>query len=157
MDNAVVFSTPAPTFVSITMGKSLLYRLFGVGKIPKLLRDTMGIEGIVVSDEGIPGSVTYRDFRAPGKYFSWKKQAFTGSVVVTNIRLVALMYSSFAVNVPFTDERIHKLQISFEGDRLVIAFDPGVFHDDWSGTIEYRFRTPQAQGMVKSIQDLSNT
>src|SRR5438552_12164425 len=131
------------------MAKSLLYRLFGVGKIPKLLNDTLRIEGVVVSHEGIPGSVTYRDFRAPGKYFSWKKQAFTGSVVVTNIRLVALIYSNFAVNVPFTDERIRKLQISVEGlDRLLIVFDPSLFHEHWSGTIEYRFRTPLAGEML---------
>ena len=140
------------------MAKSLLYRLFGVGKIPKLLGDTLRIEGIVVSDEGIPGSVTYRDFRAPGKYFSWKKQAFTGSVVVTNIRLVALIYSNFAVNVPFTDERIRKLQISIEGDdRLLIVFDPSLFHDNWSGTIEYRFHTRLALDIIKWIRDLSNS
>ena len=139
------------------MPTSLLYRLFGLGKIPKLLNDTLRIEGIVVSDEGVPASVTYRDFRAPGKYFSWKKQAFVGSVVVTNNRLVALMYSNFAVNVPFSDERIRRLQISVEGDRLLIAFDPKLFHDNWSGTIEYRFRTPQTADMIKWIHDLSHT
>ena len=140
------------------MAKSILYRLFGIGKIPKLLGDTLRIEGIVLSDEGISGSVTYRDFRAPGKYFSWRKQAFTGSVVVTNVRLVALMYANFAVNIPFTDERIRKLQISVEGaDGLLIVFDPSLFHDNWSGTIEYRFRTEQAGNMVKRIQDLIQT
>jgi len=140
------------------MAKSLLYRLFGVGKIPKLLGDTLRIEGIVVSDEGISGSVTYRDFRAPGKYFSWRKQAFTGSVVVTNVRLVALMYANFAVNIPFTDERIRKLQISVEGaDGLLIVFDPSLFHDNWSGTIEYRFRTEQPGNVLKWIQNLIQT
>src|SRR5438067_5082416 len=140
------------------MAKSLLYRLFGLGRIPKLLNDTLHIEGIVVADEGIPASVTYRDFRAPGKYFSWKKQGFVGSVVVTNVRLVALMYSNFAVNVPFTDERIRKLLISVEGaDGLLIVFDPSLFHDNWSGTIEYRFRTDQAANMLKSIQNLIQT
>lgn len=139
------------------MPKSLLYRFFGLGRIPKLLNDALHIEGIVVSDEGVPGSITYRDFRAPGKYFSWKKQGFVGSVVVTNVRLVALMYSNFAVNVPFTDERIRRLQISVEGDRLLIAFDPKLFHDNWSGSIEYRFRTPQAADMIKWIHDLSHT
>src|ERR1041385_8057364 len=139
------------------MAKSLLYRLFGLGRIPKLLNDTLRIEGIVVSDEGIPGSITYRNFRAPGKRFSWKKQGLVGSVIVTNVRLVALMYGSFAVNVPFTDERIRQLQISVEGDRLLISFDAKLFHDNWSGTIEYRFRTPQAAEMIKWIQDLSHT
>lgn len=139
------------------MPKSFLYRLFGLGRIPKLLNDTLHIEGIVVSDEGVPGSVTYRDFRAPGKYFSRKKQGFVGSVVITNVRLVALMYSSFAVNVPFTDERIRQLQISVEGDRLLIAFDPKLFHDNWSGTIEYRFRTDKAADLLNWIKDLAHT
>jgi hypothetical protein len=137
------------------MAKSLLYRLFGVGRIPKLLGDRLRMEGLVVADEGIPGSVTYRDFRAPGRYSSWRKQAFIGSVVVTNIRLVALMYSRFTVDVPFTDERIRQLQISRERDRLVIAFDASLFHDDWSGTIEYRYQTSQATEVIKWIQDLT--
>jgi len=139
------------------VAKSLLFRLFGVGRIPKLLGDRLRMEGIVVADEGIPGSVTYRDFRAPGRYSSWRKQAFIGSVVVTNIRLVGLMSSKFAVDVPFSDERIHRLQISRERDRLVIAFDASLFHDDWSGTIEYRYRTSEAAVIIKWIQDLTQT
>ena len=139
------------------MAKSLLYRLFGVGRIPKLVGDRLRMEGVVVADEGIPGSVTYRDFRSPGRYSSWRKQAFIGSVVVTNIRLVALMYSKFAVDVPFTDERIRRLQISRERDRLLIGFDASLFHDDWSGTIEYRYGTSQATEILKWIHDLTHT
>ena len=139
------------------MAKSLLYRLFGVGRIPKLIADRLRMEGIVVADEGISGSVTYRDFRAPGRYSSWRKQAFIGSVVVTNIRLVCLMQSRFAVDVPFTDERIHKLQMSRERDRLLITLDASLFHDDWSGTIEYRYRTSQAEEILKWIHELTQT
>ena len=137
------------------MAKSLLNRLFGVGKIPKLLADRLHMEGIVVADEGIPGSVTYRDFRAPGRYSSYRKQAFVGSVVITNIRLVTLMFSKFAVDVPFNDERVRGLQITRERDRLVIAFDASLFHDDWSGTIEYRYQTSKATEIIKWIQDLT--
>ena len=139
------------------MAKSLLYRLFGVGRIPKLLGDRLRIEGIVVADEGIAGSVTYRDFRAPGRYSSWRKQAFIGSLVVTNIRLVALMGSRFTVDVPFTDQRIRQLRISRERDRLLIALDASLFHDDWSGTIEYRYQTSQAAEIIKWVQDLTQT
>ena len=139
------------------MAKSLLYRLFGVGRIPKLVGDRLRMEGVVLSDEGVPGSVTYRDFRAPGRYSSWRKQAFIGSVVVTNIRLVCLMQSRFAVDVPFTDERIRGLQISRERDRLLITFDASLFHDDWSGTIEYSYRTSQAAEILKWIHDLLQT
>jgi len=139
------------------MPKSLLYRLFGVGRIPKLIGDRLRMEGIVLADEGIPGSVTYRDFRAPGRYSSWRKQAFIGSVVVTNTRLVALMSGRFAIDVPFTDERIRGLQMSRERDSLLIKFDAGLFHDDWSGTIEYRYRTSQAAEVLKWIQELTQT
>lgn len=139
------------------MAKSLLFRLFGVGRIPKLLGDRLRMEGIVVADEGIPGSVTYRDFRAPGRYSSWRKQAFIGSVVVTNIRLVGLRSSRFAIVVPFSDERIRQLRISRERDHLVIALDASLFHDDWSGTIEYRYRTSEAAVIIKWIQDLTQT
>jgi hypothetical protein len=139
------------------MPKALLYRLFGVGRIPKLIGDRLRMEGIVIADEGIPGSVTYRDFRAPGRYSSWRKQAFIGSIVVTNIRLVGLMSSRFAVDVPFTDERIRQLQISRDRDRLLIALDASLFHDDWSGAIEYRFQTSQAAEIIKWIQELTHT
>ena len=139
------------------MAKSLLYRLFGVGRIPKLIGDRLRMEGIVIADEGIPGSVTYRDFRAPGRYSSWRKQAFIGSLVVTNIRLVGLMQSRFAIDVPFTDQRIRQLQISRERDSLLITFDASLFHDDWSGTIEYRYRTSQAAEILKWIHDLTQT
>jgi hypothetical protein len=137
------------------VAKALLYRLFGVGRIPKLLADRLRMEGVVLSDEGIPGSVTYRDFRAPGRYSSWRKQAFIGSVVVTNIRLLGLMSGRFALDVPFTDERIRRLQISRERDRLLIALDASLFHDDWSGTIEYRYQTSEAADIIKWIQDLT--
>src|ERR1041384_147743 len=139
------------------MSKSLFYRLFGLGRIPKLLNDTLHIEGIVVADEGVPATVTYRNFRAPGRYSSWRKQGFVGSVVVTNVRLVALKGGKFAVDVPFTDKRIRQLQISIERGRLVIALDASLFHDNWSGKIEYRFRTEQAADIIKWIQDLSHT
>jgi hypothetical protein len=136
------------------MAKSLLYRLFGVGRIPKLIGDRLRMEGVVVADEGIAGSVTYRDFRAPGRYSSYRIQAFIGSIVITNVRLVGLMGSRFAVNVPFTDERIRQLQLSKDRDRLVIAFDASLFHADWS---EYRYHTSQAADIIKWTQDLTQT
>ena len=61
------------------MAKSLLYRLFGAGKIPAPLMSQLNAEGIILFDEGVKGSVTYRNFRAPGKRFSWRRQGFAGS------------------------------------------------------------------------------
>ena len=134
------------------MSKSLLYRLFGVGKIPEPLMSELKNEGIIMLDEGVKGSVTYRNFSAPGKRFSWRRQWFPASIALTKIRLLALRYSNPIINVPLTDERIRAMQFSLEnGAGLCAAFDAALFHADWSGTIEYRFRTPQGQQFLELL------
>ena len=55
------------------MAKTIFYRLFGLGKMPEQFKATLNSEGILLFDEGIKASVTYLDFRAPGKRFGWRK------------------------------------------------------------------------------------
>ena len=136
------------------MTKTFLYRLFGVGRMPAQWRVTLESEGLVLVDEGVAGSVTYRDFRAPGKRSAWRKVAFSGSIALTKTRLLALQYANPAINIPLDDERFKQLRISVEGEEtLLVAFDPSLFHDDWSGTMEYRFRTSQALAFLKRLGD----
>ena len=135
------------------MTKTLLYRLFGGGRMPQQWRSTIDSEGVVLFDEGIGGSITYRDFSAPGRRSSWRKVAFSGSIALTKTRLVALQYANPAINVPLDDSRLHQIQFSVEGeDKLLVAFNANLFHNDWSGTIEYRFRTEQALAFLKSLR-----
>lgn len=134
--------------------KTLSYKLFGVGKIPGQLAAALKSEGILLMDEGIRGSATYRNFRSPVRYANWKRQWYTASIVLTEVRLVALRYSRPIIDVPLTDERIRGLRFSLEeSDTLQVAFDAALFHDDWSGTIEYRFRTPQAQVFLDLLRE----
>ena len=136
------------------MAHTLLYRLFGVGRIPRQWRTMLESEGLVLVDEGIAGSVTYRDFRAPGKRSAWRKVAFTGSIALTKTRLLALQYANPAINIPLDDERFKQLRISVEGkETLLVAFDASLFHNDWSGTMEYRFRTSQAQTLFETLHE----
>ena len=133
--------------------KTLLYRFFGVGKIPEPLAATLKREGILVLDEGIRGTATYRNFRAPGRYSNLKRQWYTASIALTKARLVGLRYGQPIIDVPLTDERVRSLRFSLEGrDTLCVTFDAALFHDDWSGTIEYRFRTPQAQVFLDNLR-----
>jgi hypothetical protein len=67
------------------MAKPLLYRVFGVGKIPAPLMSQLQNEGIILADEGVKGSVTYRNFRAPGRRDSWRRQWFIGSIALTKL------------------------------------------------------------------------
>ena len=64
------------------------------------------------------------------------------------------MFRKSAIDVPLTDERLASMRFSVEPpDRLLIAFDAGLFHADWSGKLEYRFRTEQAQQFVDLIRE----
>jgi hypothetical protein len=137
------------------MAKSLLYRLFGVGKIPEALMSQLQSEGILSLDEGVKSSVTYRNFSAPGKRFSWRRQWFAASIVLTKSRLLALRHSNAIINVPLADKRIRAMQFSLENTTgLCAAFDGALFHPDWSGTIEYRFRTREAARLLELLRQL---
>jgi hypothetical protein len=136
------------------MAKTLLYRLFGIGKIPEQFMTTLKSEGILALDEGIRGSITYRDFRAPGKYSAWRRQWFTGSIVLTQVRLVSLLSLSTAIDVPLKDERIRSMRFAEEKEgTLLVAFDPSLFHPSWSGTLEYRFRTSEAPVFLAKLHE----
>jgi hypothetical protein len=138
------------------MKKSLLYRLFGIGKIPDEYRAALAGEGIILSDEGVKGSVTYRNFRSPGRISNWKRQWYPASIILTRTRLLAFAYSNQIIDVPITDERFRRLQFSLETETtLLVAFDASLFHDDWSGTIEYRFKTPHAQAFLDKLREQS--
>ena len=135
------------------MGKSLLYRLFGIGKISEPLRSQLQSEGMVLLAEAVKGSVTYHDFSAPGKRDLWRRQWYVASIALTKVRLLALRGNNKIIDVPLADERIRAMRYSLEkgGAVLCIGFDAGLLHNDWSGTIEYRFRTPEAQRFLELI------
>jgi len=113
------------------------------------------VEGVVLLDEGVKGSVTYRNFSAPGKRCSWRRQWFAGSVAMTKLRFVGVAYSTFLINVPFSDQRIRAMHYSIEADDVfTVTFDAALFHADWSGTIEYRFKTAEAQRLLERLDNL---
>ena len=124
------------------MAKSWLYRLFGAGRIPSGLRAKLEQEGVILLDEGIDGTITYKNFRAPGKAFGWKRQTFSGAVALTKVRFVAFIYGRQVINVLLDDPRIQQLQVTcVDGGQLQVVFDPAIFHDDWSGAVEVRLST----------------
>jgi hypothetical protein len=134
------------------MKKTLLYRLFGIGKIPAQYSSALAAEGVILSDEGIKGTVTYLNFRAPHRYSNWKRQWYTAAIALTDARLLGFQYSSPIIDVPLTDARFRQLNFSVESDStLLVAFDASLFHDDWSGNIEYRFQTQFAQEFLDKL------
>lgn len=136
------------------MSKTLLHRLFGFGAVPKAMKPILEQEGIVLLDEGIGGSITFRNFRAPGKRYSYRKNWFTGSLVITELRFAGFAFSRPVINVPLEGLHLSKLDCSLEKEHAIlrVAFDSSDFHEDWSGAIECRFRTPKARQFLERIE-----
>jgi len=135
------------------MSKTFSYRFFGLGKLPASVLAPLEKEGIVLYDEGIRATITYRNFRAPGRYSNWKRQWFSSAIILTKQRLHALRLRSVIIDVPLTDERLRQMQFSFEDkETLLVAYDASLLQADASGTIEYRFKTEQAQAFFNKIQ-----
>ena len=109
-------------------------------------------EGIVLMNGKVRGTITYRDFHAPGKRFMYKKSAFTSTIVVTKTRLVATSFSNKTINVPYTDERFRSMKFTVEDGKLCVFFAASLFHPEWSGQLEFRSKTPDAQQFLDEIQ-----
>ncbi len=109
-------------------------------------------EGIVLFAENVGGSATFRNFHRPGKYDGWRKIAISSLIALTKTRLLALNGSSPIIDVPLTDERLRKMKFSLEGEKtLLVAFNANLFQPEWSGEIEYRFKTHQASRFLELL------
>lgn len=137
------------------MGKTLLYRIFGVGRLPRNVEDQIQREGVVLRDEGIRGSVTFRRFRAPGRYHGWKRSWFSGSIALTRQHFLAFKYSRPIIGVPWDHDKLEELTVRLEGENtLCVAFEASVFQEDASGEVEVRLSTPLAREALGQIERL---
>lgn len=136
------------------MAKSILYQLFGLGKVPKKMVPILKSETIVLMDEGVTGTVTLRKFRAPGKLYSYRKSGFIGSIVITEQRFAAFSLIRSIINVGIGDPKMDSLQISIHRPKILsVKFNAADFNDNWSGTVEFRFRTSFAQLFLRHLQE----
>lgn len=134
------------------MKKALLYRLFGIGKLPEEAAETLQSEGIVLADEGLKSSTTYKDFSSPGRRSNWRRVWHSSALALTETRFAAFHHTTPLIDVTLSDERFKKLRFSIEDENtLVVAHDASLFHTDWSGTLEYRFRTADAREFLRRL------
>ena len=135
------------------MNKTLLFRTFKIGGIPKAALSRILTEGVLLSDEGIGGSVTYRNYRAPGKYHGWRRNWFSGSLVMTRESLLAFRYSKPIIGLRWVDGQVGQLHFETDGDNsLSIGFDASVFSEESSGRVEVRFSTAKARSFLMTFK-----
>ncbi len=135
------------------MKKTLFYRLFGWGQLPKKMRPILESEGIVLFDEGVGGTVTLRNYRSRTRISGYRCSWFTGSIVITGIRFAAFSISRPLINVPLDIERLRLLDCSIEkGTKLKVAYDAADFDDNTTRKVELRFKTAKARFFLERIQ-----
>ena len=134
------------------MAKALFYRWFGVGRFPPAMMTLAQGDGIVFFDEGVRGVLTYRNFHRPGVRSALEKRLFIGAIVLTNVRLLAVSGNNKLVDVPLDDPRLKQMQFTVEDGAFVIRFDAGLFHDDWSGSIEYKYKSDDSQKLLDLLR-----
>ena len=83
-----------------------------------------------------------------------KRQWFPASIILTRTRLLAFWFSNPIINVPLSDERLKSMRFAIEDNDMHVSFDAGLFHSDWSGSLEYRLRTERAAQIIESLQQL---
>lgn len=149
-----------PTGVMFLLGFifTILSLIFTVRarKVAAVYRTRLEPEDIVLFEEDVKGSMTFRNFRSPGRYDSWRKVLITSLVALTGKRILALKGSSPIIDVPFRDERLREMKFSLEGEKtLLVAFDANLFQPEWSGAIEYRFKTAKAKEFLQKLNELT--
>ncbi len=127
--------------------------MLGSGRVPDDVRAAATAEGLVFLAEGLPGSITYRDYRAPGQRTSLRKEATTGAILVTSQRLVVWAGRGKNIDVSFDHPLRAAIDVSVDRpDRICFAYDAGTFSAERSGKIEVRLRTAQAPQIAEILK-----
>ena len=133
---------------------SFLARLLaGGGRFSPAQRAELDAEGAEILADELRGTVTWRRYRAPGRYSSYRKKGVYVAIALTGRRLLVQRTGGKDIDVPFDHPGFRAIEASLdEPDRLCLAFDPGAFDPEASGRIEVRLTTPEAGRLLERIQ-----
>ncbi len=134
------------------MAKTILYRLFGLGSVPKKLLPVLKQEGIVVYDEGMQGRIVTKYVNGPGKRYRHRSEGFSGCLVVTKERVVCYTYSKLQINVSVRDPMMSHLYVDAPKEHeLCLSFESSHFREGWQGVIEFHFNTDKASLFLDAL------
>lgn len=135
-----------------TMKKTFLYRLFGVGSVPKKLRPVLEREGVVALDEGIGGWFVTKHVNGPGKRYRHRTEGFSGCLVVTKARVVCYTYGKRQISISVEDPRIANLYVDTPTEqKLCLSFESSNFREGWQGVITFQFATEEALSFRQAL------
>ena len=122
------------------------------GTLPNALRAELEGEGLVLVEERIEGTVTYRAYEALGQRPRSGVQATVAALALTSKRLVVRGTQCVQLDAP-----PGILTVSDEAGELVLAYDAGDLYPTRSGSVELRLRTPRAAEIRARLQAWTET
>lgn len=126
------------------MLRSLLARLWGLGSIPAELRGALQAEGIELLEESCWGSVTFRNYRAPRRYSSWRRKGVLAALALTPRRLVIAASRELLLDLPYASPAFASLRVAHEPGQLTVEFAAADLYADRRGEVAIRLSTPRA-------------
>jgi hypothetical protein len=117
----------------------------GTGQLPAGLRSELMAEGVLFLAEGLPGSITYRNYRRPRYRVGVGKRAVTGTIAVTPRRFVVWTVPGEMIDIAAGHPLRAALTVAVNRPgQVCFSYRAEQFRQDRSGTVEVRLRTGQA-------------
>ena len=126
--------------------------MFRTGRLRDDLYAELAAEQIVVLEERLKATITYRGFRAPHRRYGVRKDFTRGTLAITRRRLLVWAERMRQIDVTYDSPLFDVLEISTEPGKLVIGFDVSRFHDDWTGRMEVRLRHPEPERLAEAVR-----
>jgi hypothetical protein len=133
------------------MSKTLLYRLFRIGRLPRDERRRLESEGLRLIDEGIPITVSWRRYREPGTYIARRHQSTSGAVVLTERRLALYICRRPVLDVALDAPHAGRLALTRPVENtLSIRIEAEDFKPGCTGTVSYLLLTAGAEALARA-------
>jgi lambda repressor-like predicted transcriptional regulator len=129
--------------------------LFGPGRLPEDLAAALHTEGLTILVEEVPGSVTYRNLKTPGRRANWKREPMTAAIALSTKRFVITARRYKHIDVPVAELARYNIHAANpKPDQLLVEYDLSTTHPTWLGQVELRLKTNEAARITRTLTQL---
>ncbi|BCB77331.1 hypothetical protein GCM10022251_64760 [Phytohabitans flavus] len=122
------------------------------GRLPDQLRAELAATDLLVLEEELLGTVTYRRYRSAREYTSWSREPAAGAIALAPNRLVVWANHMRHIDVPLAHPIWATIEVRAERPgRVRFTYDAGATNTAASGHVDVRLRTPQAERIVQLL------
>ncbi len=148
-------AVPIATGLRAELATAIVFETFKSlvrGRFPETYYELLNAEGIELLEEDLKVTITYRRYRSPTRYASYRKVTTKGAIAVTERRVAVWGGPGKQIDVPFADRKFQALEIQASPDGLVIAFDAGALDAQSSGRVDIKVRVAGPARFASALQ-----